>query len=100
MPNVELRALIPNLRGVFRAIGCGCKKVKLNVSASRQHNLKNINMTPEQSVSGFADCVRVSTGIDLAKEMNISRHLSNTLGRTMTESYVLRAGRSCDLIVI
>lgn len=40
VPGVELRALIPNLRGIQRAIDCGCKKVKLNVSASRQHNLK------------------------------------------------------------
>ena len=55
--NVELRALVPNLRGVTRAIDCGCKKVKLNVSASRQHNLKNLNMTPEESVAGFASCV-------------------------------------------
>lgn len=57
VPGVELRALIPNLRGIQRAIDCGCKKVKLNVSASRQHNLKNLNMTPEQSVAGFASCV-------------------------------------------
>ena len=55
--DVELRALVPNLRGVTRAIDCGCKKVKLNVSASRQHNLKNLNMTPEESVAGFASCV-------------------------------------------
>ena len=48
VPGVELRALIPNLRGVQRAAACGCKKVKLNVSASRQHNLKNLNMTPEE----------------------------------------------------
>ena len=52
---VELRALIPNVRGVQRAIDCGCKKVKLNVSASRMHNLKNLNRTPEESVAGFAD---------------------------------------------
>ena len=32
---MEYRALIANLRGVERAIACGCKKVKLNVSASR-----------------------------------------------------------------
>lgn len=57
VPGVELRALIPNLRGVRRAVDCGCKKVKLNVSASRQHNLKNLNMTPEESVAGFAECV-------------------------------------------
>lgn len=57
-PGVELRALIPNLRGIQRAADCGCKKVKLNVSASREHNLKNLNMTPEQSVAGFADVVK------------------------------------------
>ena len=28
VPGVELRALIPNLRGVQRAAACGCKKVK------------------------------------------------------------------------
>lgn len=60
VPGVELRALIPNLRGVSRAVACGCKKVKLNVSASREHNLKNLNMTPEQSVAGFADCVKAA----------------------------------------
>ena len=63
---VELRALIPNVRGVQRAIDCGCKKVKLNVSASRMHNLKNLNRTPEESVAGFTDCV------DLAKKNNIA----------------------------
>lgn len=60
VPGVELRALIPNLRGIKRAAECGCRKVKLNVSASRQHNLKNLNMTPEESVAGFASCVEAA----------------------------------------
>ena len=41
------------------------KKVKLNVSASRAHNLANLNRTPEETVAGFQDCVK------LAKENNI-----------------------------
>lgn len=53
----EYRALIANLKGVDRAIACGCKKVKLNVSASVAHNLANLNCTPEESVSRFAECV-------------------------------------------
>ena len=40
---VEYRALIANLKGVERAAACGCKKVKLNVSASKAHNLANLN---------------------------------------------------------
>ncbi|MDW7677235.1 MAG: hydroxymethylglutaryl-CoA lyase, partial [Bacillota bacterium] len=54
---VELRALVANKKGVERAINCGCRKIKLNVSASRGHNLANINMTPEESVAGFAESV-------------------------------------------
>ena len=72
VPGVELRALIPNLRGVQRAAACGCKKVKLNVSASRQHNLKNLNMTPEESVAGFADCVRAAGESGIAISGSIS----------------------------
>lgn len=64
-PTVEYRALIANLRGVDRALACGCKKVKLNVSASVAHNIANLNMTPAESVAGFAACV------DKAKEAGI-----------------------------
>lgn len=72
VPGVELRALVPNLRGVQRAIDCGCKKVKLNVSASRQHNLKNLNMTPEESVQGFAPCVEAAKAAGIAISGSIS----------------------------
>ena len=54
---VEYRALIANLKGVERAIACGCTKVKLNVSASVAHNLANLNRTPSESVAGFRSCV-------------------------------------------
>ena len=50
-PGVEYRALIANLKGVERAAACGCKKVKLNVSASRAHNLANLNCTPAETVA-------------------------------------------------
>lgn len=62
---VEYRALIANLKGVERAIACGCTKVKLNVSASVAHNLANLNCTPAESVARFAACV------DRAKEAEI-----------------------------
>lgn len=84
--NVELRALIPNLRGVQRAIDCGCKKVKLNVSASRQHNLRNLNMTPEQSVAGFASCVELARANGVAISGSISMPFASPWeGRTPVE---------------
>jgi len=57
---VELRALIANKKGVERAINCGCRKVKLNVSASLGHNLANLNRTPEESVAGFEESVALA----------------------------------------
>lgn len=69
---VELRALIANSRGVERAAACGCKKVKLNVSASRQHNLKNLNMTPEESVAAFGSCVNAANKANISISGSIS----------------------------
>lgn len=70
---VEKRALIANPRGVERAISCGCKKVKLNVSASRAHNLANLNMTPEESVAKFAACTQLAAenGIEVSGSISM-----------------------------
>lgn len=70
---VEFRALIANKKGVERAINCGCRKVKLNVSASRQHNLANLNMTPEESVAGFEEIVNIATqnGIEVSGSISM-----------------------------
>lgn len=67
-PGVEYRALVGNLKGVERAIACGCKKVKLNISASKGHNLANINKLPLESMRSFpaqADAAR-SAGVEVS----------------------------------
>jgi hydroxymethylglutaryl-CoA lyase len=69
---VELRALVANKKGVERAVTCGCRKIKLNVSASLGHNLANINMTPEESVAGFEESVNLATENGLAVSGSIS----------------------------
>ena len=57
---VEYRALVANLKGVERALACGCHKIKLNVSASKAHNLANLNRTPAETVAGFHSCVEAA----------------------------------------
>lgn len=61
----EYRALIANLKGVERAVKCGCPKVKMNVSASKAHNLANLNCTPAETVSSFRPCA------DMARTENL-----------------------------
>ncbi|HHX30553.1 MAG TPA: hydroxymethylglutaryl-CoA lyase [Clostridiaceae bacterium] len=70
---VELRALVANERGVERAAQCGCRKVKLNVSASRRHNLANLNRTPEESIDGFSSCVQLAqeSGIEVSGSISM-----------------------------
>ncbi len=72
----EYRVLIANLKGVERAIACGCKKVKLNVSASKAHNLANLNCTPAESVSRFAACADAAR----AENIEISGSISMAFG--------------------
>ncbi len=71
-PGMEFRALVANQKGVERAAACGCRKVKLNVSASRAHNLANLNMTPEESVNRFADCCAIAKDHRIAVSGSIS----------------------------
>ncbi|MEM5780063.1 MAG: hydroxymethylglutaryl-CoA lyase, partial [Lawsonibacter sp.] len=71
--DVEYRALIGNLKGVERAAACGCKKVKLNVSASKAHNLANLNCTPAESITGFSACVEAakSEGLEISGSISM-----------------------------
>ncbi len=75
-PDVELRVLITNLRGVQRAIDAGIKKVKLTVSASASHNMSNFNRRPEETVKNFSECC------DLAREngIEVSGAISTAFG--------------------
>lgn len=73
---VQYRALIANLKGVERAADCGCTKVKLNVSASKAHNIANLNRTPAETVAGF----RVCTDAARSAGMEVSGSISMAFG--------------------
>ncbi len=72
VPGVELRALVANVKGVERARQCGCKKIKLNVSASAVHNKRNLNCTPRESVARFAECEQAAKAAGIALSGSIS----------------------------
>ncbi|SEQ70261.1 hydroxymethylglutaryl-CoA lyase [Pseudomonas sp. NFACC02] len=61
-PGVIYVALIPNLRGAQRAIDAGADELNLVMSASQTHNLANMRMRCEQSLTAFADVVSFAAG--------------------------------------
>lgn len=48
---VSYSALVPNLKGLERALGAGLKEIAIFVSASETHNKRNVNMSISQSLS-------------------------------------------------
>ncbi|MEI3607647.1 hydroxymethylglutaryl-CoA lyase [Pseudogracilibacillus sp. SE30717A] len=45
LEGVDVRALVPNLRGAERAVGAGVRKLKTMLSATDSHSLSNANAT-------------------------------------------------------
>lgn len=48
-------ALVPNMKGLERAIECGVKRIALFTAASDSFTQKNINMTVDESLVAFAE---------------------------------------------
>jgi len=58
LSGVTVVALAPNLKGFQRAVESGAHKVTFPVSASREHSLSNVRMTPEQMVEEVRRCAQ------------------------------------------
>ena len=56
-PDLDLLALIPNMRGATNAHNLGLKKVCNVVSYSASHNRANINRTHEESLTAYKEMV-------------------------------------------
>jgi hydroxymethylglutaryl-CoA lyase len=56
--HVKLRALIPNLKGLERAIDVNVDKVKLMLSATDSHSRHNANATTFKAMKGFEPLVQ------------------------------------------
>lgn len=52
-PHVRYSTLVPNPRGLERALAAGISEIALFVSASETHNQKNVRMSIAESLEGF-----------------------------------------------
>ncbi|HEX7192879.1 MAG TPA: hydroxymethylglutaryl-CoA lyase [Thermoanaerobaculia bacterium] len=53
-PGVEFPVLVPNMKGLDRAIEAGAKSIAIFTAASETFNLRNINMTIDGSFENYA----------------------------------------------
>ena len=78
IPGLKVVALAPNLKGFQRALEAGAHKVTFPVSASREHSLSNVRMTPEQMVEEVRTCAQFPHA-----EVEIEGAVSTAFGCTM-----------------
>ena len=72
VPGVIYAALVPNVRGVERAMQCNVDEINLFCSASESHNRANVNRTVAQSVQGFGEIMQALSGSDIKVNCSIS----------------------------
>ncbi|MEA1852271.1 hydroxymethylglutaryl-CoA lyase [Cytobacillus sp. OWB-43] len=69
---VKLRALVPNLRGLERAIEAEVDKVKLMLSATDSHSISNANSKTFDAMKGFEPLVKRATEASMGVSGSIS----------------------------
>ncbi len=75
-PGVRYSALVPNLRGLERAIDCGVTEVAVFAAASETFSQKNINQTIDESLAAYGDVARAAA----AKGILVRGYLSTCFG--------------------
>jgi len=75
-PGVEYPVLVPNAKGLERAIEAGVKSIAIFTAASESFNKRNINMSIDESFENFADVVPRA----LAEGMRVRGYVSTAFG--------------------
>jgi hydroxymethylglutaryl-CoA lyase len=84
-------ALVPNLKGAQRAFDVGLAKVHYVLSASNEHNLKNVRRSTAESVDDFVRiaAARDELGRDIVLGAGVATAFGCTIAGKVDESIVL-----------
>jgi hydroxymethylglutaryl-CoA lyase len=80
LEGLTVLALAPNLKGVERGIVAGVHKLTFPVSASREHSLANIRMTPEQAIEQVRQAVERCAAIPCEGRPSVEVGISTAFG--------------------
>jgi hydroxymethylglutaryl-CoA lyase len=100
---LKVVALAPNLKGFQRAIEAGAHKVTFPVSASREHSVSNVRMTPEQMVEEVRKCAQFPhPGVEI--EGAVSTAFGCTMQGVVPDDDVVRIAKAlaefCDGVAL
>ncbi len=92
IPGLTVLALAPNFKGAEKAFAAGVSVITMPVSASREHSLSNVRMTPEQAVENvllvreFLNTQDTHVGL----EVGIATAFGCSIQGDVSEDYVMK----------
>jgi hydroxymethylglutaryl-CoA lyase len=90
IPGLKVVALAPNVKGFERARAAGAHKITFPVSASHQHSLSNVRMTPDQMVEEVRKAAQMREGKGPEIEGAVSTAFGCTMQGNVPEDEVVR----------
>jgi hydroxymethylglutaryl-CoA lyase len=77
---LTVTALAPNRKGAERGIAAGVHKLTFPVSASREHSMSNIRMTPEQAIEQVREAVGLCRAVPPESRPSVEAGISTAFG--------------------
>jgi len=90
IPGLKVVALAPNVKGFERAREAGAHKITFPVSASHQHSVANVRMTPDQMVEEVRRAAQMREGKGPEIEGAVSTAFGCTMQGNVPEDEVVR----------
>jgi hydroxymethylglutaryl-CoA lyase len=90
IPGLKVVALAPNVKGFERAREAGAHKITFPVSASHQHSVANVRMTPDQMVEEVRKAASMREGNGPEIEGAVSTAFGCTMQGNVPEDEVVR----------
>jgi len=80
LPGVSILALAPNFKGAERAVAAGVTTISMPVSASREHSMANLRMTPEEAVEEVRKVGRFCDSLPSDRKVGLEVGISTAFG--------------------
>ncbi len=89
-PGVHVTALVPNLKGLERAMAAGADAARLVICATEAYNRRNVGMSVEASFSALEDMLAHATAVDFPLEAVLGVAFGCPLAGPVPEDRVAR----------
>ena len=80
LENLNVQALVPNLKGAELAIAAGALKLTMPISASTKHSLNNIGKTPLMAIEEVSRVCGLRDSLSVEQRPSIEVGISNAFG--------------------